>query len=187
MNLLGRWFSDTIRIGLALVIAILAMQAPALTREYASILLHVSQDARRDIEQRETSARQFYGITAETDDQLIAALTSAEPSNAETLALSIDRARTLQTAYDQITSSRPLWQPISAVRNALQDDHGYKANIWRALLDTYTMQIDFSAAAAAYGLAGLLVGSLIAQLVLAACGGFAWGIIGGRGRRAGQV
>ncbi|HEX6842024.1 MAG TPA: DUF2937 family protein [Stellaceae bacterium] len=170
MSLIRRWLSESISIALALLLAMLAMQAPAFTREYAAALLQVTQDARRDIEQRKASARQFYGITATADDQFVAALHSFEPSNAETLALSLQRTQTLQSAYDRVAGALPLLRPLVAARDALDDEHGYKATILRTLVGTYNAQLDFSVAAAAYGFAGLLIGSLLAQLVLSSFG-----------------
>lgn len=166
MNLIRRWLSESISIALALMFAVLAMQAPAFTREYAAALLQVAQDARRDIEQRKASARQFYGIKAAGDEQFVAALQSFEPSNAETLALSLQRTQALQSAYDRVAGASPLLRPLVAARDALEDEHGYKATILRTLVGTYSAQLDFSMAAAAYGFAGLLTGSLLAQLVL---------------------
>jgi DUF2937 family protein len=166
MNLVRRWLSESISIALALTFAVLAMQAPAFTREYAAALLQVAQDARRDIEQRKASARQFYGIKAASDEQFVAALKSFEPSNAETLALSLQRTQALQGAYDRIADAPSLLRPLVAARDAFEDEHGYKATILRTLLGTYSAQLDFSIAAAAYGFVGLLIGSLLAQLVL---------------------
>jgi len=166
MNLIRRWLSESISIALALLFAVLAMQAPAFTREYAAALLQVAQDARRDIEQRKASARQFYGIKAAGDEQFVVALQSFEPSNAETLALSLQRTQALQGAYDRIAGAAPLLRPVVTARDAFEDEHGYKATILRTLVGTYSTQLDFSIAAAAYGFVGLLTGSLLAQLVL---------------------
>lgn len=182
MNFLGRWLSDSITIASALLFAILAMQAPTFTQDYASALLQVWQDSRRDIDQRMASAHQFYGIAAESDDQFVAALKAFEPSNAQTLAMSLDRAHALQSAYDRITRSRLLLQPFTAVRDALDDDRGYKAAIWRTLLGTYSVQVSFSAAAGAYAFGGLLFGSLVAQLLLSTCRGAARRLGGSRHR-----
>jgi len=166
MNLIRRWLSESISIALALLFAVLAMQAPAFTREYAAALLQVAQDARRDIEQRKASARQFYGIKAAGDEQFVVALQSFEPSNAETLALSLQRTQALQGAYDRIAGAPPLLRPVVAARDAFEDEHGYKATILRTLVGTYGAQLDFSIPAAAYGFVGLLTGSLLAQLVI---------------------
>src|SRR5690348_6290668 len=166
MSLIRRWLSESISIALALAFAVLAMQAPAFTREYAAALLQVAQDARRDIDQRMASARQFYGIKAAGDGPFVEALQSYEPSNAETLALSLQRTRTLQGAHDRIAAAAPLLRPLVAARDALDDEHGYKAKILRTLAGTYGAQLDFGMAAATYGFAGLLMGSLLAQLVL---------------------
>lgn len=180
MRLIARWLSESISIGLALLLAVLAMQAPAFTREYVSTLLQVAQDSRHDIEQRKASARQFYGIAEKNDDRFVAALRGFEPSNAETLALSLDRSNTLQDARDRIAGTQPLLRPIAALRDAFDDEHGYKAVIWRTLLGSYGVQIDFSAAAAVYGFVGLLLGSLIAQLLLSTCRGLGGKLFGRR-------
>jgi len=178
MSLIRRWLSESISIALALLFAALAMQAPAFTREYAAALLQVAQDSRGDIEQRKASAKQFYGIKVTGDDQFVAALQSFEPSNAETLALSVQRTQALQNAYDRIAGASPLLRPLVAVRDAFEDEHAYKATILRTLAGTYSAQLDFSIAAAAYGFAGLLIGSLLAQLMLSA-----FGVLTGRRRR----
>jgi Protein of unknown function (DUF2937) len=167
MSFIGRWLGNAINIALALIFAIVAMQAPAFTRDYAEALLQVAQDSRRDVEQRKASARRFYPITAEGDEQVIAALKPFEPSNAETLALSVDRARRLQAAYDKITGTNPLLQPIAALSDAVEDEHGYKTAVLRTLIGTYVPHLDFGVAAAAYGLAGLLTGSFVAQFLTA--------------------
>jgi hypothetical protein len=167
MKFIGRWIAGAVTIALSLFLALIAMQAPAFTGDYTAALLQVSQDARRDVDQREASARRYYTITAETDDQFVVALRSFEPSNAETLELSLDRVHRLQNAYDKITTSPPLLQPLVALGDAAEDEQGYKAAVWRTLLGSYAPHIDFSTGAATYGLAGLLVGSLVAQLLIA--------------------
>ena len=50
--------------------------------------LQIAEDARRDIEQRKASARQFYRGAAGTDEAVIAALRDVEPANAQALAAS---------------------------------------------------------------------------------------------------
>src|SRR5215469_11477477 len=167
MRFLGRWLSHSLATALALILAVLAMQAPALTRGYADALLEVASDARRDIDRREVSARQFYGITAEQDDDLVQALRTHEPSNAATLATSLVRVRILKQAYDDIASAAPLLQPVIALGGAIDDRDGYKRAIWALLLERYNLQLELSLPAAVYGIAGLMLGSLLAHSVLA--------------------
>jgi hypothetical protein len=171
MGFLGRWLTGSLSLGLGLLMAVLAMQAPALTHDYAAALLQVAREARRDVDQRIASARQFYAITASADDQVVAALQAVEPSNAETLASSLERARRLQAGYDRIAAARPLLQPIIALSQALRDERGDEAIIRHTLLESYNPELTLSAAAAAYGLVGLLIGTLIAQLLLSLFGG----------------
>jgi hypothetical protein len=170
MRFLGRWLSNSLVTAFSLVLAVLAMQAPAFTRAYTGALIQVATDVRRDIDQREASARQFYGLTQDQDDDLVKALQAHEPSNAETLARSLDHARSLQTAYEEIAKRSPLLQPIIALGTALDDRDGYRKAIWMLLLVNYDLQLELSLAAAIYGIAGLMLGSLIAQLVLALFG-----------------
>ena len=137
MRLLKRWLSHSVRLALALVLAIIAMQAPAFTHDYATALLQVSADARRDVDQREAAARQYYSLPTGDDAALIQALRAHEPTNAETLARSIDRVASLQAAREHIESSAAIFQPMVALADAAHDPGGYKAAIWRTALQTF--------------------------------------------------
>jgi hypothetical protein len=173
MGFIARWLSDTIRLGFPLVLAIAAMQVPALTHDYAAALLQVAKNGRQDIDQRETSARQFYHLKADTDEALITALQPVEPSNAKTLSVSLDRVRTLRAAYDRIQRTSPLLQPITAVADVIRDAKGYMRAVLRTSIGIFTPEVVISAAPAIYGLAGLLLGSFLAQLLTSLLGGFA--------------
>jgi hypothetical protein len=170
--MLGRWLSQSLNLIFALVFALLAMQAPAITHEYLATVSQVADAARSDIEQRKASARQFYGIQAEDDDQFVGALRIFEPSNADTLALELEKERALRSAYDGITARQPLLQPIMAAADAVSDPKGYKRTVWRGLIQSYDPQINFSVAAAIYGIVGLLVGTFLAQLLISLLGVF---------------
>jgi Protein of unknown function (DUF2937) len=170
VGFMARWLSDAITLVCALGCAVLAMQLPALTRDYTNALLQVSQDARRDIDQREASARQYYHITDTTDAQVVAALKSVEPSNAVTLQESLDRAGVLKAAYDRITETPPLLQPPVAVIDALRDEHRFRFTVLRTTIADYTPQIVLSVAAAVYGVVGLIVGSFLAQALVSILG-----------------
>lgn len=167
-----RWLSDAIRLGLPLVLAVAAMQVPALTHDYAAALLQIARNGRRDIDQRETSARQFYHLKADTDEALITALQPLEPSNAQTLSVSIDRTRTLRAAYDHIQEAPLLLQPITAVADVITDLKGYKRAVLRTAIDIFTPEVVINTASVAYGLAGLMLGSFMAQLLTSLLGGF---------------
>jgi hypothetical protein len=165
MRFLARWLSHSVRLGLALFLALVAMQAPAFTADYSNALLQVGNDARRDVDQREAAARQYYNLPESDDASLIAALKAHEPANAATLALSVDRAATLQAARERILSHPSLIQPLVALVDAARDPAGYKAAIWRTQLQTYVVHLDLTGAALAYGLAGLMLGSLLGHLL----------------------
>ena len=168
MRLITRWLSRGLGLGFALLCGVLAMQAPAFTDAYGTALLQVAADARRDIDQREDSARQYYGIAARADGDFVEALKSQEPSNAEALERSIAHAGRLRAAYDKIAQSPALLRPIAALTDAANDPEGDKAAIWRLSWQSFTPRIDLSFAAVVYGFAGLMLGSLLAELVAAA-------------------
>jgi hypothetical protein len=165
MRFLKRWLSHSVRLALALVLAVIAMQAPAFTHDYSTALLQVSADARRDVDQREAAARQYYSLPAGDDAALIQALQAHEPANAETLAHSVDRVSSLQAARLHIEGSFAVLQPIVALVDAAHDPGGYKAPIWRTTLQTYIIHLDLTLAAVLYGAVGLLLGSLIGHLL----------------------
>ena len=173
MGFIARWLSDAIRLALPLAFAVAAMQVPALTHDYAAALLQVAKNGRRDIDQREMSARQFYHLEADTDEALIAALRPMEPSNAQGLAVSLDRTRALQAAYDRIRAAPPLLQPMTAAAGVIADAKGYERAILRTAFAIFTPEVVISTASAVYGLAGLVLGSLLAQLLTSLFGGFA--------------
>jgi hypothetical protein len=59
-----------------------------------------------------------------------------------------------------------LLRPIIALGGALDDLNGYKKAIWQLSLRSYNLQLDLSIASVIYGLAGVMLGSLIAQILL---------------------
>jgi Protein of unknown function (DUF2937) len=170
---IARWVSDAIRLGLSLAFAVAAMQVPALTHDYAIALLQIAQDERRDIEQREASARRFYNLRADTDEALIAALRPLEPSNAQGLVTSVDRTRTLRAAYDHIQAAPPLLRPMTALADVVTDATGYEGPVLRTAFSGFNPEVVISTASAAYGLAGLVIGSFVAQALISLLGGFA--------------
>jgi hypothetical protein len=165
--LLGAWLLHSIRLAAALGMAILAMQAPAVTREYQGALLQLVRSSGEDIAQRKGSAQSFYGIPIENEERFIAQLRSIEPSNAETLASALARERSLRASYDRIDREAVLWRPITAASDILSDSTGARRQIAQTVLESFAPQLDLSFAAAIYGLAGLFLGSLIGELVTA--------------------
>src|SRR5215469_9965668 len=142
MRFLRRWLSHSVRLASALLLALIAMQAPAFTHDYATALLQVSADARRDIDQREAAARQYYALPDSDDPALIQALRNHEPANAETLTRSVDRVAALQTALGRVNANPAVFQPVVALADAAHDPGGYKAAIWRTALQTYIVHLD---------------------------------------------
>ena len=166
MRFLGRWISDSVVLAVSLLAAALFMQVPAVTHAYASALLQVAQQARRDIDQRESAARQYYHMTADTDDALLAALKPLEPANADALAQSIGRARDFQSEYDRISASPPLVQPVTAALGVLRDAAGTRRAVLATTLATYAPEIIMTLSGAIYALIGLIIGSLLAQVIV---------------------
>ena len=166
--LFAAWLLHSVRLAAALGMAIVAMQAPAVTREYQAALLQLVRSADEDIAQRKASARRFYGIPIENEERFIAGLRAVEPSNAETLTGALAREKSLRASYDRIERHRDLWRPVTAARDVLNDDTGARRQIAQTVFESFVPQLDLSFAAAIYGLAGLFLGSLIGELVTAA-------------------
>ena len=166
--LLGAWLHNSIRLAAALGLAILAMQAPAVTREYQAALLQLVRSSDEDIAQRKASAQRFYNIPTDDDERFISQLRAVEPSNAETLAGAFQREKSLHASYDRIERKPELLRPIAAAEDVIVDDRGTRRDIAQTVFESYAPQLDLSFAAAIYGLAGLFLGSLIGELVTAA-------------------
>jgi hypothetical protein len=77
--LLGAWLLHSIRLAAALGMAMVVMQAPAVTREYQAALLQLVRSSGEDIAQRKASAQRFYGIPIENEERFIASLRAVEP------------------------------------------------------------------------------------------------------------
>lgn len=149
--------------------ALLAMQGPAVTREYQSALLQLVRSSGQEIAQRKASAQRFYGIAPDEDEgRFLAQLRAVEPSNAETLAAALQRERSLRESYDRIERASALARPIAAAKDVAGDEGGPRRQIARTVLDSYAPQLDLSFAAAVYGLVGLFIGSLVGELLTAA-------------------
>jgi Protein of unknown function (DUF2937) len=166
--LVGAWLFHSMRLATALGVAILAMQAPAVTREYQAALLQLVRSAGEDIAQRKASARRFYDIPTEDEERFIARLRILEPSNAETLAGALAREKSLRASYDRLEREGDLLRPISAARDVLGDESGARRQIAQTVFESFAPQLDLSFAAAVYGLAGLFLGTLIGELLTAA-------------------
>jgi hypothetical protein len=116
----------------------------------------------------QTSAQRFYGIAeGEDEGRFLAQLRALEPSNAETLAAAFDRQRSLRASYKRIVRSPDLLRPIIAAKDVAEDEGGSRRQIAATVFDSFAPQLDLSFAAAAYGLVGLFLGSLIGELLVA--------------------
>jgi hypothetical protein len=166
---LAGWLLHSIRLAAALGLALVAMQAPAVTREYQAALLQLVRSSDQEIAQRKTSAQRFYGIAeGEDEGRFLAQLRAVEPSNAETLAAAFDRQRSLRASHERIVRSPDLLRPIIAAKDVAEDEGGSRRQIAATVFDSFAPQLDLSFAAAAYGLVGLFLGSLIGELLVAA-------------------
>jgi hypothetical protein len=166
---LAGWLLHSIRLAVALGLALVVMQAPAVTREYQAALLQLVRSSDQEIAQRKASAERFYGIAAGEDEgRFLAQLRAVEPSNAETLAAAFDRQRGLRASYEWIEQSPDLLRPIIAARDVAEDEGGRRRQIAATVFDSFAPQLDLSFAAAVYGLVGLFLGSLMGELLLAA-------------------
>jgi hypothetical protein len=114
---LAGWLLHSIRLAAALGLALVAMQAPAVTREYQAALLQLVRSSDEEIAQRKASAQRFYGIApGEDEGRFLAQLRAVEPSNAETLAAAFDRQRSLRASYERIVRCARLLPPRMSPR-----------------------------------------------------------------------
>lgn len=171
IRFIGRWVADCLELIFMLAGALLFMQVPAVTHTYAVALQQVAQDARRDIDQREANARQYYHLPPDAGDAVvIRALRPVEPSNAEALQQSVSNAAMFSDTQARIGAAWVLDQPITAVWDAVQRPDPAKLAVLRTSLDTYVPQIALGLAAAVYGIAGLLIGGLLGHSLSAVPG-----------------
>jgi len=167
MGLVRRLLSHSLALAAALAGALLAMQAPAVTRDYAAALLQTAREMRQDIDQRIATARRVHAIAATDEAGVIAALAPIEPANAASLRQSTDRAHDLYSAYRRLDETSPLLRPLVALGDALDEGGRDRAVIWSTLFETYTPGISLSLDAGAYAISGLALGAVLAQLLLA--------------------
>ncbi|HWL81508.1 MAG TPA: DUF2937 family protein [Roseomonas sp.] len=165
---IGRWLGDSIRLGLALFLALAAMQLPALAHGYTTALQQIALATDRDIAERQEIARQFYRLPSTAPEaEIMGRLREAEPANAAGLAASRERAAILRATYDRLVAASPLLQPVMALWDGLRDDRADKRAVLMTTLESHVPAVLLSAAPATYGLAGLMLGLLLAELLLA--------------------
>jgi hypothetical protein len=167
--LLLNWLLHSIRLAAALVLGLLAMQAPAVTREYQAALLQLVRSSDQEIAQRKASAQRFYGISPEEEEgRFLAQLRAVEPSNAETLAAALEQGRSLNASYQRIEQAPELLRPLVAVQDVSGDERVPRHQIAETVFASFVPQLDFSLSAAVYGLVGLFLGSLLGEILIAA-------------------
>jgi hypothetical protein len=167
--LLVNWLLHSIRLASALILGLSAMQAPAVTREYQAALLQLVRSSDQEIAQRKASAQRFYGISPEEEEgRFLARLQAVEPSNAETLAAALAQLHSLQASYQRIEQTPQLLRPLMAVQDIAGDERVPRHQIAETVFASFVPQLDFSLAAAVYGLVGLFLGSLLGEILIAA-------------------
>jgi len=165
---LGRWLADSIRLGLALFLALAAMQLPAIAHGYITALRQIALATDRDIAERQDIARQFYRLPpAAPEPEVMARLREAEPANAAGLIASQERAAILHATHDWLAAAPPLLRPVLAVWDGLKGQQADKRAVLHTVLADHVPTVLLSAAPATYGLAGLMLGLLVAELLLA--------------------
>ncbi|MBC9176404.1 DUF2937 family protein [Pseudoroseomonas ludipueritiae] len=165
------WLSDSIRFGLGLALALAALQLPALTHAYTAALLQVAEGTRRDIDQRKEIARQHYRWNeALADAAAVDALRPLEPANAEGLAASMRREELLRDSHRRLLATPELLRPLKAGWALATDMRTEAREVLRIAWATHVPQVVISTAGAIYGLAGLMLGLLLAQLLLSLLG-----------------
>jgi len=165
MGLIGRWLSGTISIAAALIAAVLAMQAPALSEHYAAALFQRELELSRAIDLSLDSARSVYRLEGQAEDRVIDFLRQQEPASAQAIANLVDRREALRAAYDRIDGRSPAMRPI-----ALWQDYAGASpetrDVLKSAIRTFHPEIQLSETAALYAVGGIALGTLAAQIVL---------------------
>jgi hypothetical protein len=164
---MGRWFSNTVTLAVALGAAILAMQAPTVTREYLAALQQIAEDARRDVDQTIAAARRQLRLPAGPDDQVVAALKGRDAAGAEKLGGALERARALRQDHDLLAAEPPPQRPLTLAYDAWRSSAGHKRAVLETVLVHHEPAVHLDGIAALYALGGLVIGSLVVQLPLA--------------------
>lgn len=170
MGLLTRWLAQALRLALPLMLALLAMQLPALAHQYEAALQQVAEAGRRDIAQRLAAARQFYPDAAGSDAQVMSTLQQREPANAKALHVSVVRTEALEDAHARVAGVAAVLRPIVAALDVTDDPTGEKQLVLQTTIATYSLQIELAGEALFYALAGLLVGAFAAEALCAGSG-----------------
>jgi len=119
----GAWLLHSVRLAAALGMAIVVMQAPAVTANIRRHSLQLMRSSGEDIAPRKASAQRFYGIPIENEESIVTRLRAVEPSNAETFGDALAREKSLHASYDRIARDPDLWRPITAARDVLKRRH----------------------------------------------------------------
>ena len=166
------WLSDSVRFGLGLMLALGASQLPALTHAYTAALLQVAEGTRRDIDQRKEVASQYYRWSETmADAAAVDALRPVEPANAEGLSASVAREGSLRDSYTKLMATPELLRPLKAGWEVVSEARSEPREVLRIAWASHVPQVVISMAGAIYGLAGLMLGLLLAQSVLTVLGG----------------
>lgn len=164
---MGRWLSNTVALVVALGAAILAMQAPTVTRDYLAALDQIAGEARREVDQTIATARRQHRIAATADEPVVAALKTRDAKAAETLTLGIERARALRQDHDRLVAEPALRRPVLVAWDAWRSPDGHKRAVLETVIERFEPAIHLDFVSAVYALAGLLLGSFVVQLPLA--------------------
>ena len=115
------WLLHSIRLAAALGLALVAMQAPAVTREYQAALLQLVRSSDEEIAQRKASAERFYGIAPGEDEDAFSP--SCAPWNRRMQKPSPQRSAARVACGHRITgSTQPrLLGPVVATKDVAED------------------------------------------------------------------
>jgi hypothetical protein len=168
MRFLADWLADSIRFGLALTMALGAMQIPALAQSYRAALTQVAEAGQRDIADRQRIAREYYRLPPDAlPGMVLDALRRSEPANAAGLVASAEQAALLRATAERLDRTSPITRPLVALWDGLTDDRAGKPAILRRAWQDLVPAVLLSAAPASYGLGGLIIGLLLARLLIA--------------------
>jgi len=166
MGLLRRWITTSLVLAFGLGGAVLAMQVPAFTEHYLAGLQQAAGELDRSVADRLQSGRTTYNLTG-NDRETVAALAPREPSNAATLTRDLNRRDSYAAILTATQAQSPVVRPIATGWAISNGPEGWNSPVLATALASYEAGIALTPAAVLWGLGGLIIGVLVAQVLSA--------------------
>jgi len=162
---------NTIVLAGTLGAALAAMQAPTVTRDYVAALDEIAAAARQDCQS--ASRRRAPAITDRRDrgrPTFSRRCGKSEARGRRAAGRALERASALRADHERIATAPPLRRPLLAAWDVARDASGHQRAVAEIVVERSTPALHLDPASSLYAVAGVLLGSLVVQLLLGALG-----------------